>query len=93
MGGFTLAKNYDFSNDDIGKIELQCHSDGTTLARIQFFDRDDKSLVEITTNYGYAKDIQTFLLEEDEKLVGFETHSNENVVYGLSLKIAKGSKE
>lgn len=51
-GGFTLDKNKDFSDHDIGKIDVYKMRDQNTLARLTFFDRKGDVIVNMQGSIG-----------------------------------------
>jgi hypothetical protein len=47
FGGFSLDKSYDFSDKDVGKIDVYKMNDQTCLSRMIFYDRDNTVLVDM----------------------------------------------
>ena len=88
-GGFSLDKEQDFSEKEVGKIICQAISTNDAVTRIEFFDRNGDPIVKMVGSSSLSGVEKVTEIAKDEKLVGFQIDHDGNVVYGASFVIAK----
>ena len=86
---YRLEKEYNFGDNDVGKVEIQEIDNENCVGRVQFFDREGEKLLEIKGNPPCKEQVQTTFIAANEKLCGFIIHHKKPLVTGWECKIAK----
>lgn len=84
-GGFSLDKSVDLAGKEIGSIVFQKMTKENTIGLFALYDRKGHEIVKMKGSMGNPDESskETVKLAVNEKLIGFKSHHNSNVVYGM----------